>query len=230
MISGQQYDYAGAPIYVDSEPLVYTRELHSIDNPGCYPFESERLVKYEILSGDYGTSYDDVPFFRLADAYFIKAECLLRLGGYNGESEQVAADLVTAVRQRAFKSDPGKATVTVAQLKGGSRYNYGHRENQGIMGEADNWIITEEGGDDIELGGLLDELAWEFVAEHHRRQDLIRFRINGTNQNVYNGKSWFCKDAKTDKTDRHCDIFPLPKSALDGNIKLKQNPGYGGAE
>ena len=225
-ISGQQYDYAGAPIYVDSEPLVYTRELHSIDNPGCYPFESERLVKYEILSGDYGTSYDDVPFFRLADAYFIKAECLLRLGGYNGESEQVAADLVTAVRQRAFKSDPGKATVTVAQLKGGSRYNYGHRENQGIMGEADNWIITEEGGDDIELGGLLDELAWEFVAEHHRRQDLIRFRINGTNQNVYNGKSWFCKDAKTDKTDRHCDIFPLPKSALDGNIKLKQNPGY----
>lgn len=41
-----------------------------------------------------------------------------------------------------------------------------------------------------------------------------------------NGKSWFCKDAKTDKTDRHCDIFPLPKSALDGNIKLKQNPGY----
>lgn len=229
-ISGQQYDYAGAPIYVDSEPLVYTLELHSIDNPGCYPFESERLVKYEILSGDYGTSYDDVPFFRLADAYFIKAECLLRLGGYNGESEQVAADLVTAVRQRAFKSDPGKATVTVAQLKGGSRYNYGHRENQGIMGEADNWIITEEGGDDIELGGLLDELAWEFVAEHHRRQDLIRFRINGTNQNVYNGKSWFCKDAKTDKTDRHCDIFPLPKSALDGNIKLKQNPGYGGAE
>ena len=63
-----------------------------------------------------------MPFFRLADAYFIKAECLLRLGGYNGESEQVAADLVTAVRQRAFKSDPGKATVTVAQFKGGSRY------------------------------------------------------------------------------------------------------------
>ena len=50
--------------------------------------------------------------------------------------------------------------------------------------------------------------------------------VNGTYQNVYIGKAWFCKDAKTDKTDRHCDIFPLPKSALDGNIKLKQNPGY----
>ena len=142
----------------------------------------------------------------------------------------MAADLVSGVRQRAVKAGPGKAPVTVAQVEGVSRYNYGHRENPGIIGEADNWIITEEGGDDIELGGLLDELAWEFVAEHHRRQDLIRFRINGTNQNVYNGNSWFSKDAKTDQTDRHCDIFPLPKAALDGNIKLKQDPGDGSAE
>ena len=93
--------------------------------------------------------------------------------------------------------------------------------------EEDIWITTNEGGNDIELGGLLDELAWEFVAEAHRRQDLIRFRIKGTNQNVYNGKSWFCKDAQTDITDRHCDIFPIPKTALDGNMKLIQNPGYG---
>lgn len=223
-IMGQQYDYTGSPIYVDGEPLVYSKEIHSIDNPGCYPFEGARLVKYKILSGDFGTSYDDVPFFRLADAYLMKAECLLRIGVYNGETEQDAANLVTKVRQRAFKTNLDKAVRTVAQLKGGSRYAYGHRENQGKMGEADNWVITNEGGSDIELGGLLDEYAWEFVAEAHRRQDLIRFRINGSNQNVYNGKSWFCKDAATDK---HCDIFPIPKVALDGNMKLKQNPGYG---
>ena len=112
------------------------------------------------------------------------------------------------------------------KLKGGSVYAYGHRENQGKMGEADKWIITNEGGQDIEFGGMLDELAWEFVAEHHRRQDLIRFHIKGSSENVYNGKSWFCKDANPDKTDRHKDIFPIPKSALDGNPKLKQNPGY----
>lgn len=222
-ISGPQYDSKGEPIYVQGEQLNYTRELHSIDNPGCYPFESERLVKYEILSGDFGTNYDDVPYFRLADAYLMKAECLLRLGGYNGETEQDAADLVTKVRERDFKSNPSKATVTVAQLKGGSKYAYGHRENQGKQGEADKWIITEEGGDDIELGGLLDELAWEFVAEAHRRDDLVRFKINGTNMNVYNGKSWFCKDA-VDNRDN--DIFPIPQVALDGNPKLKQNPGY----
>lgn len=34
-----------------------------------------------------------------ADAMFIKAECLLRLGGYNDETEQTAADLVTEVRK-----------------------------------------------------------------------------------------------------------------------------------
>lgn len=216
---GQQYAQDGTAILVDGEPLIYTKELHSIDNPGCYPFESYRLIKYEIKSGDYGTSYDDVPYFRLADAYMMKAECLLRLG----ENEDVAADLVSQVRARAFKSDPSKATITAAKLKGGSVYNYGHRENQGKQGEEDKWIITEEGGADIEFGGLLDEYAKEFVCEAHRRDDLIRFNIKGTNMNVYNGKSWFCKDAVS---DRNGDLFPIPKSALDGNSKLKQNPGY----
>lgn len=221
---GQQYAQDGSPITIDGEPLVYTRELHSIDNPGCYPFESYRLIKYEIKSGDYGTSYDDVPYFRLADAYMMKAECLLRLR----QDEQQAADLVTKVRARNFKANPEKAVVTIGQLKGGSKYKYGHRENRGKLGEDDKWIIKEEGGNDIELGGLLDELGKEFVCEAHRRDDIIRFTIRGTNQNVYNGKSWFCKDAVTDMNDRHMDIFPIPKSALDGNPKLKQNLGYDG--
>lgn len=217
---GQQYAMDGTAITADGEPLIYTKELHSIDNPGCYPFESYRLIKYEIKSGDFGTSYDDVPYFRLADAYMMKAECLLRLG----QDEQTAADLVTKVRARNFKSDPSKATITVAQLKGGSNYQYGHRENQGTLGGEDKWIITNEGGADIEFGGLLDEYAKEFVCEAHRRDELIRFNIKGTNMNVYNGKSWFCKDAVT---DRNGDLFPIPKSAMDGNPKLKQNPGYG---
>jgi len=224
---GQQYDInSGSAIISDGVPVIYTKEIHSIDNPGCYPFEGGRLIKYQILPGDFGTSYDDVPFFRLADAMMIKAECLLRLGAYKGETEQDAANLVTQVRQRAFKNNPEKAVRTVAQLKGGSVYNYGHRENQGKMGVSDIWITTTEGGSDIELGGLLDDLAWEFVAEHHRRQDLIRFRITGKNQNVYNGKSWFCKNAKTDVTDNHCDIFPIHKNFMDGNPKLVQNPGF----
>jgi hypothetical protein len=217
---GQQYAMDGSAILVDGEPLIYTRELHSIDNPGCYPFESARLIKYEIKSGDYGTSYDDVPYYRLADAMLMKAECLLRLG----QDEDLAAELVSQVRARNFKSAPEKAVVTAATLKGGSKYNYGHRENQGELGGEDIWVVNYQGGDDIEFGGLLDELAREFVCEAHRRDDIIRFNIKGTNMNVYCGKSWFCKDPEA---DRHTDIFPIPKDALDGNPKLKQNPGYG---
>ena len=225
-ISGPQFDKDGQPIYIDGVQLNYTHEMRSIDNPGCYEQEGERLVKYEILGGDKGTGCDDQVIFRYADVLLMKAECLLRINGsYNGEGEALAADLVTQVRQRNFSRNPAKAIRTVAQLRGGSCYDYGHRENRAEMDQADNWIITHEGGSDVIMGGLLDELAWEFVAEGHRRQDMIRFMMtNGCN--VWNGKSWFCKDALTNPADRHADIFPIAKSILDGNPKLRQNPGY----
>lgn len=203
--------------------LTYNKDVHSINN--AYQQEGYRLQKYEIEGGsDKGTLADDMPIFRLADAMFIKAECLLRLG----RDEQTAADLITEVRKRSFNS-LAKATRTVAQLKGGSVYKYGHSEYT-CEGYA-NWdpasyVSTYEGGDDIELGGLLDDLAWEFMGEHHRRQDLIRFKM-ADGRNVFNGKSWFCKDAVTDD---HCNIFPIPESAMRTNLTLKQNTGYSGAE
>ena len=128
------------------------------------------------------------------------------------------------VRQRAFAST-AKATRTAADLKGGSVYDYGHREYtcEGFANwDPASFKSTSEGGADIILGGLLDDLAWEFVGEHHRRQDLIRFKMTD-GRNVFNGKSWFCKDATT---ETHWDYFPIPKSSLDANISLKQNQGY----
>ncbi len=214
---------AGDPIPYDEDDwsqtgyLTYNRNVHSID--GAYKQEGYRLHKYEIIGGkDNGTSCDDLVIFRLADAMFIKAECLLRLG----RDEQTAADLVTQVRRRSFESE-AKATRTVAQLKGGSVYKYGHEEciSEGYANWSD-WKRTYEGGDDIILGGLLDDLGWEFCCEEHRRQDLIRFRMTD-GRNVWNGKSWFCKDA-TDQT--HWDYFPIPTVALRTNNKLKQNQGY----
>lgn len=204
--------------------LVYTQEVHSIDNPGAYMLEGYRFVKEEIVAGADGTYGDDVPFFRLADAMFIKAECLLRLG----RDESVAAGLVTDVRRRAF-TNASEATRTAAQLKGGSVYDYGHREwtSQGATNyDPGSLVSTEEGGDDVELGGLLDDLAWEFVGEHHRRQDLIRFRVTSNDMNVYRGKSWFCKDAETNASDIHTDIFPIYQSFIDSNPNLKQNDKY----
>lgn len=226
----QKSKKTGEQIYINGKALDYTIDVYAIEKPGAASMQGARLKKYEIVEGDVSVSNDDVPFFRLTDAYFIKAECLLRLGGYNGETEQTAADIVTMIRQRAFKKNPEKAVRTVEQLKGGSCYDYGLREIQGEVsesGELTNVVNTEthEGGSDIILGGLLDDLAWEFVYEHHRRQDLIRFKMtNGCN--VFNGKSWFGKSANLNVNDHHLDVFPILKDFLNANPNLKQNEGY----
>ncbi|MCQ2161178.1 MAG: RagB/SusD family nutrient uptake outer membrane protein [Bacteroidales bacterium] len=214
---GQQVDAQGKEI----PGCNYTIEFGDID--GAYEFEGARMRKYEIGTGSNGTYSDDLVIFRYADALMIKAECLLRLG----QQEDLAADLVSQVRARNFKSNPAKAKVTAEQLKGGSCYKYGLRYNRNVQGKKDGvaneWITTDEGGDDIILGGLLDELAWEFVGECHRRQDLIRFKMtNG--QNVYNGKSWFCKRAVKTVENIDDNVFPFHSTTLDGNPNLVQNP------
>ncbi len=228
------------------DPLVYTVEVHSIDNPGAFDAEGARFHKQEIVAGTSGTYGTDVCFFRLADAMFIKAECLLRMG----EREQEAADLITQVRQRAFATtDPSKAVRTVADLKGDSVYDYGVRENTksgknpyedfkyddpadvfSVAAEKTNFTeFTRDDATTIILGGLLDDLAWEFVGEHHRRQDLIRFTLdNGVN--VYNGKTWFCRKTKlesqTTPTDYKNNVFPIYSEFIKSNLNLKQNYGF----
>ena len=208
--------------------LTYNLNVHSIDKPGAYQQEGYRLHKYEIVGGtDDGTTSDDFAVFRYADALMMKAECLLRLG----RDKETAAQLVTQVRQRSFGANVAKATRTVADLEGGSVYQYGHDEytvpEDATSGYTD-WsthVTTFEGGSDIELGGLLDDLGWEFCCELHRRQDLIRFKMKD-GRSVWNGKSWFCKDATSETT---YTIFSIPNEAMKANISLKQNPGYSGA-
>jgi len=205
--------------------LNYKLEVHSIDNPGAYQQEGYRLHKYEICAGnDKGTTPDDFPIFRYADVLMMKAECLLRLG----REKNTAADLVTQVRQRSFSST-AKATRTVADLEGGSVYDYGHEEyrvasdnTKGYSDWSDLISTPHEGGSDIILGGLLDDLGWEFCCELHRRQDLIRFQTS--EGSVWNVKSWFCKDADPKTTTYN--IFNIPKDMMDSNPNLVQNPGY----
>lgn len=210
--------------------LNYNIQVHSIDNPGAFQQEGARLHKYEILGGNnQGTTADDVVIFRYADALFIKAECLLRLE----RNKSTAAELITEVRKRSFPNSAVKATRTVTQLEGSSVYAYGHEEYNGTPdAEGDikctdwsGYVSTYEGGSNIELGGLLDDLGWEFCAELHRRQDLRRFKLTD-GRSVWNGKSWFCKDATTETT---YDVYSIPETAMQTNSKLKQNPGYAGA-
>lgn len=201
-LGGLQYTKSGEPLILESgQQLNYINYMSDVN--GTEYNEGYRFVKYEIGSGTVASTANDVPFYRYTDALMIKAECLLRTGNASG-----AAAIVTEIRQRAFKrTDPAKASVSGAKLLGGSVYKYG---------EYSNGTITKlEGGSDIQYGGFLDELAWEFVGEHHRKQDLIRF-------GVYTKKSWFSH--KPNGGFRI--IFPIPQSQMDSNHNLTQNTGY----
>jgi len=202
---GQQYDYNGDSLLCEygvlkGQPLAYVNELPGIDS--TQEIHSFRINKWEIAIGCYANNQDnDFPLFRYADILMMKAECLLRTG-----KADEAATIVSEVRARSFPNNPDHAVVTGAQLAEGSSYDYGLRnfhEN------------TYEGGADIQYGRMLDELGWEFAAEGHRRQDLIRFGI-------YTKKSWLSHSPKGD----YRSLFPIPQPELDKNVKLQQNPGY----
>lgn len=204
-IYGPQKDYDGNPLKradgnmkIADGYLDYVNRVASIDSSDVA--QGYRWGKYEYAIKSDNVLANDFVVFRYADILMMKAECLLRLG------EPGAGALVTEVRRRAFQKAPSKAEVTDEQLKGGSVYDYGRRDNK---------ATTHEGGADIKYGRMLDELGWEFNQEGRRRQDMIRFGIFTT-------KSWFSHD----KTDKNKELFPIPTSALQTNSNLKQNPGY----
>jgi hypothetical protein len=181
------------------EVINYVKFVESIEKSKSN--EGYRIGKYEIKVGAKGSLSNDFPVFRYADVLMMKAECLLR----TGQAAEAAA-LVTQVRQRAFATtNPVKATVTATELQQGSRYQYGYW---------DNGQVTElQGGADIPYGRFLDELGWEFAAEGHRRQDLIRF-------GVFTTKKWFQHRPNGDNRK----LFFIPQEEMNKNPNLVQNP------
>jgi len=174
--------------------------------------------KYEIYEGMTSASNVDYPIIRYAEILMMRAEALLRTGAL-----AEAGALVTQVRQRAFAdTDPAKATVTGAELMEGSVYLYGWYDEDGVVKtEAGGTPVDANtggayGGADIVYGRFLDELAWEFAVEAHRRQQLIRF-------GVFTTKAWFNHAATNAE---HLTLYPIPEWAMDANQNLQQNPGY----
>lgn len=195
-LMGPQIDARNGNIAID-----YTKHLNGINLSGSN--QGYRMKKYEIKSGARGALSVDYPLVRYADILMMKAECLLRSGLADD-----AALIVSQVRERAFKSNPAKAIVTGAQLMQGSSYQYGYYN-------ADATISNPEGGNDIPYGRFLDELGWEFAAEAHRRQDLIRF-------GVFHRKTWF----NHHPSDINKTLFPIPEVERVKNPNLIQNQGY----
>lgn len=211
-IKGDQYSAEGELLKCtmgaySGKPLSYINEVPSIAE--SEEIHGYRLGKFEIEMGARKQQSNDWPLFRYADVLLMKAESLLRLG-----QADEAAKIVTQVRARNFKNEfavggtKDKVTVTGADLQKGSSFDYGRRDNRQAH--------THEGGADIKYGRMLDELGWEFNQEARRRQDLIRF-------GVYTSKSWFSHDA-TKQSYR--TILPIPRTQIEKNTNLKQNPGY----
>lgn len=164
-----------------------------------------RVFKWEfdnITSWGWG---NDFSFYRYAEVMMIKAECLLRLG----RDEGVALQLVNEVRARVFDAGDPRATLTLADLKGDTKIQYGTLDWDGNIDNAGDQTP-------VELGGLYDEYGWEFACEAQRRTHMIRF---GTFQT----KNWFNHVAKP---DGHTRIFPIPLAEIQKNANLTQNPGY----
>ncbi len=202
---GQQYSANGDSLMVQlgsysGQPLRYINELPDVNESQA--IHGLRLGKFEIAMGSTNILNNDFPLFRYADVLMMKAESLLRTGNPNQ-----AAQIVTDVRERNF-SNATAATVTAADLQGGSEYDYGMRDQDGT---------THEGGSDIQYGVFLDVLAREFAQEGRRRQDLIRF-------GVFTTKSWFSHSASQSEEFRR--LFPIPTEEMNTNSNLSQNPGY----
>jgi hypothetical protein len=204
-IQGQQYASNGDSLkgvfgVTTGRPLLFTNTLPGID--ASLETDGFRVGKFEIKLGVLQDLSNDFPLFRYADVLMMKAESQLRLG-----QADLAAALVTQVRQRSFSTTPAKATVTGAELQQGSQYPYGPARN--------NVVSPVQGGSDIRFGRFLDELGWEFAAEGHRRQDMIRF-------GVYTTKSWLSHTPN----GSYRNLMPIPQNERNTNPNLQQNPGY----
>lgn len=204
-LMGQQFAANGDPLYcvydLKGELLIFTKDLPD----GNYTSEIEgyRYNKQEVSPGSEWSCNTDIPLFRYSEVLLMKAECLLRT------NQPGAGALVTEVRQRAFKADPSKATVTDEELKQNSAYEWGYVEN---------YKIVDRGNQDvIQFGRIFDERCWEFVWEGYTRRDMIRFGI-------FTKKSWLSHKPNGD----YRIVFPIPERALSANPNLVQNPAYTG--
>lgn len=204
-IKGQQYAANGDKLIASwgeyaGKPLFFRNHVYGVDHSD--ETDGFRLGKFEIAMGASNRLSNDFPLFRYADVLMMKAESMLRTGNADG-----AAALVTQVRERNFKSNPAKATVTGADLLKGSGYDYGLQNHLAPF--------THEGGADIQYGRFLDELGWEFNQEARRRSDMIRF-------GMFTKKSWLSHSPNGD----YRALYPIPRTEIAKNSNLTQNPGY----
>ena len=91
---------------------------------------------------------------------------------------------------------------------------------QSLFNQIRTYVHAPELDHDPDLPEILDERGREFLDEHWRRNDLIRF---GDFERDWGFKNDFNKDA----ANPQYRLLPLARDVLNANTNWKQNPGYG---
>jgi hypothetical protein len=91
------------------------------------------------------------------------------------------------------------------------------------LASLDGPVSFDMTGPSVAGGELFNEIGREMFAEHHRRQDLIRWDL------FLDNAKWvppFNNPGDVIVAEPYLKIFPIGKSKLDANPNLVQNPGY----
>jgi hypothetical protein len=206
-----------------------------------------RQAKYQ---PDFDAAYtnqwtNDFPWFRLAEAYYTAAECILR--GAKSSYGDTPDALVNAVRQRSApaltladlqstkskmvygKANFGDITTDMLNIYGNgyakgddgwsadaTRQPHDWTEVYKELEASQKYKSTGADKEPIQFAGMYDEWGWEFALEGLRRQQMIRFGTFGT-------RNWFNHTAIG---DNHTALFPIDKGTQQDNKNMGQNPGY----
>jgi starch-binding outer membrane protein, SusD/RagB family len=154
-LRGQQYAMDGSELSNDNGKLILTREIKAdvmndgSDGAAATRFSGYRVTKFEVEIGSGPIMNNDFPFFRLADAYLMRAEATLR--GGTGADASADADLNT-IRNLAGLPSVTATLDEVLDERGRELFLEGHRRSDlirfGKFAERDWWL----GADDSDPG------------------------------------------------------------------------------
>lgn len=182
----------------DGNKLNFLPQLATI-GPNALRQEGARVGKWEYEVGGTPEMSNDYGVFRYADVLLMKAEAIWRKTGNPADATALA--LVNQVRS----THGGSAIAPLTSLDGPISFKIEEGSKPG--------------------GELLNERGRELAFECMRRQDLIRWGI------YREAAKWLPPSGfagETVNSDPTRDLWPIPRSVLEANPNLDQNPGYTG--
>ena len=194
-MKGQLFDNLGTNTGVVGAPLY------------CDPWNPRDQGKLLIYSKEIVFDQDGVTTGEADGMRAIKYE--IRSGALNSLSNDFAyfryADVYFMKAEAFWRKNNRVATQEVVNLINDVR------ERAFINFSGDKVLTTAQLDDER----FLQEYAWEFCQEGHRRQQLIRF-------GVYTTRKWIMHQSSAP----YRVLFPIPREEILANPNLTQNPGY----